>query len=207
MRRQLLSALRVTVVLTVLLGLVYPAVMTGIAQLAFASRANGSLAKDAKGQVVGSHLIGQTFADKDGNPLAQYFQPRPSATVDANSKPLPYNSANSAASNLGPSNPDLLKAVADRVASYRQFNQLTAGTPVPVDAVTSSGSGLDPDISVANARDQVARVAAARHVPTGSVEALVSGHINPRAWGVLGEDTVNVLDLNLALDRSLPVTP
>jgi K+-transporting ATPase ATPase C chain len=205
MRRQLLSALRVTIVLTVLLGLIYPAVITGVAQLAFRDKANGSLAHDGKGQVVGSSLIGQTFADKGGNPLAEYFQPRPSATVDANGKPLPYNTANSSASNLGPSNPDLLKAVADRVAAYRQLNGIPPGTPVPVDAVTASASGLDPDISVANARDQAQRVAAARHVPVATITTLLNNHIDPRAWGVLGEDTVNVLDLNLALDRSFPV--
>jgi K+-transporting ATPase ATPase C chain len=194
MRRQLTTALLVTVALIVLLGLVYPLVMTGLGQAFFSRQANGSLV-NVGDKVVGSALIGQSFADAKGNPLPQYFQPRPSAAGKG------YDATASGATNLGPSNTALLNAVAQRVDAYRRFNQLPAGTPVPVDAVTSSGSGLDPDISEANALDQAARVAAARHLQVATVTALVHEHANGRPWGVLGEGTVNVLDLNVALDR------
>jgi len=196
MRRQLLTGLLVTVVLTVLLGIVYPLVVTGIAQVAFPRQAGGSLVK-VGGKVVGSSLIGQGFVDAKGNPLAQYFQPRPSAAGTNG-----YDPTASGGTNLGPSNPALLKAVADRVTAYRQLNGLPAGASVPVDAVTSSASGLDPDISEANALDQAARVAGARHLTVAAVVALVHSHANGRQWGVLGEGSVNVLDLNLALDRN-----
>jgi len=195
MRRQLLTALLVTVVLTVVLGIVYPLVVTGIAQVAFPYQAGGSLVK-VHGTVVGSALIGQNFEDKSGNPLPQYFQPRPSAAG-----PNGYDPTQSQASNLGPGDPGLLKTVADRVAAYRKLNGLPATASVPVDAVTGSASGLDPDISEANALDQASRVAAARHLAAAQVVALVHSHTNGRPWGVLGEKTVNVLDLNLALDR------
>jgi len=195
MRRQLLTALLVTVVLTVMLGIVYPLVMTGIAQVAFPRQAGGSLVK-VHGTVVGSALIGQNFTDAKGNPLARYFQPRPSAAGSSG-----YDPTASGASNLGPSNPTLLKEVADRVAAYRMLNGLPANASVPVDAVTASSSGLDPDISEANALDQAARVANARHLPAATVTALVHAHTDGRGWGVLGEKTVNVLDLNIALDR------
>jgi K+-transporting ATPase ATPase C chain len=195
MRRQLVTGLRVTVALVVLLGLAYPLVMTGIAQAFFSRQANGSLVKEG-GTVVGSALIGQEFTDAKGNPLPRYFQPRPSAAGQG------YDAAASGASNLGPSNPALLTALAQRVVAYRQFNHLAPGTPVPVDAVTSSASGLDPDISEANALDQAPRVAAARHLPLAHVVALVHRHADGRAWGILGEGSVNVLDLNVALDRT-----
>jgi potassium-transporting ATPase KdpC subunit len=195
MRRQLLTGLMVTIVLTVLLGVVYPLVMTGIAQVAFPHRANGSLVK-VNGKVVGSALIGQNFTDAKGNPLARYFQPRPSAAGANGNDPT-----SSGATNLGPSNATLLKSVADRVAAYRQFNGLAADVSVPVDAVTSSGSGLDPDISEANALDQAGRVAGVRHLLLATVVALVHSHTDGRPWGVLGEKTVNVLDINIALDR------
>jgi K+-transporting ATPase ATPase C chain len=196
MRRQLVTALLATIVLTVLLGFVYPLVVTGVAQVAFPHQAGGSLVK-VGGKVVGSSLIGQQFSDAKGNPLPQYFQPRPSAAGTNG-----YDPTASGASNLGPSNPALLKAVADRVAGYRQFNNLASDASVPVDAVTSSGSGLDPDISEANALAQAARVAGARHLAVAAVTALVHQHTNSRPWGVLGEGTVNVLDLNLALNRN-----
>jgi K+-transporting ATPase ATPase C chain len=196
MRRQLVTAFLATVVLTVLLGIVYPLVVTGVAQVVFPHQAGGSLVK-VGGKVVGSSLIGQRFSDAQGNPLPQYFQPRPSAAGTNG-----YDPTASGASNLGPSNPALLKAVADRVAAYRQFNGLSSGASVPVDAVTSSGSGLDPDISEANALDQAARVAGARHLAVAAVVSVVHRHANGRPWGVLGEGTVNVLDLNLALDRN-----
>jgi potassium-transporting ATPase KdpC subunit len=196
MRRQLVTAFLATVVLTVLLGIVYPLVVTGVAQVVFPHQAGGSLVK-VGGKVVGSSLIGQRFTDAQGNPLPRYFQPRPSAAGTNG-----YDPTASGASNLGPSNPALLKAVADRVAAYRQFNGLSSGASVPVDAVTSSGSGLDPDISEANALDQAARVAGVRHLAVAAVVSLVHQHANGRPWGVLGEGTVNVLDLNLALDRN-----
>jgi K+-transporting ATPase ATPase C chain len=199
LRRQLLTGLRVAIVLIVLLGVVYPLAVWGVGRIAFRYQADGSFVK-VNGKVVGSALIGQNFTDKSGNPLPQYFQPRPSAPT-SNGKPDPYDPTNSGGSNLGPSNPDLVKVVAERVVAYRQLNGLAGGTPVPVDAVTASGSGLDPDISAANALDQAARIARARHLDAAIVIALVHQHTNGRQWGILGENTVNVLDLNVALDR------
>ena len=178
MRRQLFPALRMTIALIVLLGLAYPLAMTGMAQAFFRSRADGSLISRS-GAVVGSGLIGQTFA------APRYFHPRPSAAgADG------YDATASGASNLGPTNPKLEKAVADRARAYRAENGLAADAPVPVDAVTASASGLDPAISVANARDQASRVARERAMAVG------------RALGVLSEPSVNVLELNLALDGS-----
>ena len=194
MRRQLVTSALVTVVLIVILGVGYPLVVTGIAQLAFKSQANGSPVSVGS-RVVGSRLIGQAFSDASGQPLARYFQPRPSAAGKG------YDPTSSGGTQLGPTNPALLSAVAQRAAAYRRFNLLPPGTPVPVDAVTTSGSGLDPDISEANALDQVARVAGARGLTPGGVAALVRAHVDPRPWGFLGEASVNVLDLNLALDR------
>ena len=194
MRRQLVTGLLVTIALTVLLGLVYPLVITGISQLALSSRANGSLVK-VGGRVVGSALIGQNFTDAKGNPLPRYFQPRPSAAGNG------YDATASGASNLGPSNTMLINSVAARVVAYRAFNGLGPRDAVPADAVTSSGSGLDPDISEANALDQAPRVARARRLPLPMVLALVHSHVEARPWGILGEQTVNVLDLNIALDR------
>jgi K+-transporting ATPase ATPase C chain len=197
LRRQLLTALKVTVALIVLTCGVYPVAVWAVGQVAFRDQANGALIK-ADGNVVGSRLIGQSFSDKGGNPLPNYFQPRPSAAGKG------YDPTASGGSNLGPSNPKLLDAVAQRVVAYRQFNGLAADALVPVDAVTASGSGLDPDISVANAMAQAWRVAQARHLDRSRVVALVKSHTDGRAWGVLGEKTVNVLDLNLALDRLSP---
>ena len=195
MRRQLLTGLRMTVVLTILLGLVYPLVMTGAGQVLFPKQANGSMVTDATGRVVGSSLLGQSFTDTRGHAVARYFQPRPSAAGAG------YDPTSSGASNLGPSNPKLLDAVAQRVVAYRTLNGLSATTRVPVDAVTASGSGLDPDISVANALLQAPRVARARNLRPTDVVQLVHSHTRERAWGFLGERTVNVLDLNLALDK------
>ena len=194
MRRQLMTGLLVTIVLTVLLGIVYPLVITGISQVAFSHRANGSLVT-VGGKVVGSALIGQNFTDAKGNPLPRYFQPRPSAAGNG------YDATASGASNLGPSNTTLINSVAARVVAYRAFNGLGPRDAVPADAVTSSGSGLDPDISEANALDQAPRVARARRLPLPTVLALVHSHVEARPWGILGEQTVNVLDLNIALDR------
>ena len=195
LRRQFVTGLLMTVVLTVLLGFVYPLVVTGISEAFMANRADGSLVK-VNGKVVGSSLIGQSFADAKGNPLPKYFQPRPSATGTS-----PYNGLASGGSNLGPSNTNLLSSVKQRVADYRTFNRLPASTQVPADAVTASASGLDPAISLANARLQAARVARARNVGVSTVNQLIAQHTQGRALGVLGEQTVNVLELNLALDR------
>jgi K+-transporting ATPase ATPase C chain len=144
-------------------------------------------------------LIGQNFTDKAGNPLPQYFQPRPSA-AGANG----YDAMASSGSNLGPSNPTLLDAVAKRVTDYRKLNGLASGVKVPVDAVTTSASGLDPQISVANARLQAARVASARNLSATQVISLIAAHTQGRQLGFLGEQTVNVVQLNLALDRLAP---
>ena len=176
-------------VLTVVTGLLYPLVVLAIGQGVFSDRADGSLIR-RDSHVVGSSLLGQNFAKP------RYFHPRPSAAgADG------YDGAASGASNLGPSNPALTKAVRERAAQYRNENGLAADVRVPVDAVTASGSGLDPDISVANARVQVTRVAKARGLGDASVRKLVDDHVTDRQAGVLGEETVNVLNLNLALDR------
>jgi potassium-transporting ATPase KdpC subunit len=192
LRRQLFTALKVTVALLVLLGGLYPAAVWAVGQVAFNHQADGSFVK-SNGKVVGSSLIGQSFSDKDGNPIPKYFQPRPSEHG--------YDATNSGGSNLGPSNPKLIDAVRQRVLAYRQFNGLAGDAAVPVDAVTESGSGLDPDISIANALDQAPRIAKERGLSVATVTELVDSHTDGRAWGVLGEKTVNVLDLNLALDK------
>jgi K+-transporting ATPase ATPase C chain len=189
MRAQLGAALRAIAVFTVLLGLAYPLAVTGIAQLAFGDQADGSLV-ERDGRVVGSRLIGQAF---DGD---EWFHSRPSAAGDG------YDAMASAASNLGPTNEVLLDAVAERAVRYRATNGLAADQPVPVDAVTSSGSGLDPHISVANARLQAARVAHARGLAVQDVLALIDEHTDERALGFLGEAGVNVLELNLAVDAA-----
>ena len=185
-RRQLLTGLRITVVLTILLGLAYPLVVTAVGQLAFQSRAEGSLV-ERDGSVVGSSLLGQAFAEPG------YFHGRPSVSD--------YDPLASGGSNLGPSNPTLLDAVAERVAAVREENGLAADAAVPVDAVTASGSGLDPQISVAYARLQAPRVADARGVSVDAVLGLVDDHTQTRPLGFLGENGVNVLNLNLALDE------
>ena len=196
MRRQLLPALRITLALTVLLGLLYPLAMTGAAQALFRSKADGSLVS-AGGTVVGSSLLGQAFADP------KYFHPRPSAAGTDG-----YDALASGATNLGPSNQALLDAVAKRIVGYRSENNLPAGAAVPVDAVTSSGSGLDPGISVANAEDQAPRVAAARGLSLAAVAAQIRACTSGRALGILGDPSVNVLELNLALDRAgAPAAP
>ncbi len=195
LRRQLLTGLRMTIALIVLLGLAYPLVVTGVAQALFKDNANGSLVKQ-HGRVVGSTLLGQNFVDKNGNPLPQYLQPRPSA-AGANG----YDAMASGGSNLGPSNQTLLDDVKQRADAYRAFNGLGPDVPVPVDAVTASASGLDPDISVANARLQAPRIAKARGIDVNVVTKVIADHTQTRPFGVLGEDNVNVLDVNLALDN------
>ncbi len=188
MRRQLLPALRIVLVFTVLLGLAYPLVVTGVAQGLWSDQANGSLVR-IDGTVVGSKLLGQAFTQ------AKYFHPRPSAAGDG------YDGAASGPSNLGPTNPVLLENVKKAAAAYRKENGLASAAKVPIDAVTSSGSGLDPGISVANARLQAARVAEARGLSTAQVTQLVDEHTEDRQLGFLGEKWVNVLELNLALDE------
>ena len=251
-RRQFLPALIVVVVFTLVLGLAYPLAVTGIAQVAFHSKANDSLVK-VNGKVVGSSLLGQNFTDKDGNPIPKYFQSRPSAAGAEG-----YDASASSASNLGPSNANLIgnvpgvsidgktnpyatptdpycvpvqatdkngnditdkngnavyeknkdgtyacdpNTVPQRVLAYRAENGLASSVKVPVDAVTASFSGLDPAISVANARLQASRVARVRHLNLDQVLALVSKYTNGRGLGFMGEPAVNVLELNLALDR------
>jgi len=190
--RQALVSIGALVIVTVVLGFGYPLVLTGLSQLFFHNQANGSLIyKNSK--LVGSALLGQSFTDAKGNPLPQYFQPRPS---DAGGG---YNGSSSGASNLGPSNPVLLKEVAQRTVAYRQFNHMAPNAPVPVDAVTASASGLDPDISIQNALDQAPRVAEARHLGVARVIALVHQHTTPAELGFMSEPVVNVLQLNMAL--------
>jgi K+-transporting ATPase ATPase C chain len=180
-------ALVLLIVLSVLTGLIYPAVVTGIAQLVFPRQANGSLiVRD--GQVVGSSLIGQPFDDP------RYFWGRPSAT-----SPFPYNAAASSGSNQGPTNPALSDAVKRRVEALRAADPGNTA-PVPVDLVTASGSGLDPHISPAAALYQVSRVARVRKLDESAVRQLVEQHIEGRQLGVLGEPRVSVLTLNRALD-------
>jgi K+-transporting ATPase ATPase C chain len=253
MRRQVYAAVMLVAAFAVITGLAYPLVVWAIGQTTMRWRANGSFLT-RNGQVVGSALIGQNFADKDGNPLPQYFQPRPSAAGAG------YDATVSGASNLGPGDPRLVgfipgfnstgldgapsagnpfatpvdpycvptdtkgnpvtspspdqryaknpdgtyvcdaNTVPERALAYRQLNGLPTTTRVPVDAVTASTSGLDPDISVANADLQAQRVALARHLPLARVMVLLAAHTDNRRFGVLGERTVNVLDLNLALD-------
>jgi potassium-transporting ATPase KdpC subunit len=253
MRRHLVSSIVMLVVLTIVLGFGYPYLVTGLSDAFFRNQADGSLVY-RDGKPVGSSLLGQEFTDAKGNPLPQYFQPRPS---DAGSG---YDGIDSGASNLGPSNPLLIgfvpgintvgltgepsrtnpfatpadpacvpvdpsgkpvtspapgqryarnpdgsyvcdpSTIPERAIAYRKFNGMPAAASVPVDAVTASGSGLDPDISLANALDQAPRVARARHLPATEVIALVHRYTQGRQWGFLGEPTVNVLELNLALE-------
>jgi potassium-transporting ATPase KdpC subunit len=185
----LVSCLLIFVVFAVATGIAYPLFITGVAQVAFKARADGSLVKD-RGRTVGSKLIGQDFRD------ARYFHGRPSA---AGAKG--YDATASGASNLGPTNPDLLRNVAARAAAVRQENGLAPGAPVPADLVESSGSGLDPEICPQSARIQVRRIARVRKLPERAILKLVQGHTRQRQLGVLGEPGVNVLELNLALDR------
>jgi K+-transporting ATPase ATPase C chain len=169
-------------------------VVTGLAQVLFHHQANGSLIKDKDGKVVGSELIGQPFSDP------RHFWSRLSATSDSSSNSLPYNAGNSSGSNLGPLNPALSDNVKARVADLKAADP--ASQPdVPVDLVTASGSGLDPDISVAAAEYQIPRVAKARKMDQGRLRDLVAKHTQPRQLGILGEPRVNVLELNLALDQ------
>ncbi|MGH6674422.1 MAG: K(+)-transporting ATPase subunit C [Xanthobacteraceae bacterium] len=197
MLREIRPAIMVLVTLTLITGLVYPLAMTGIAQLIFPYQANGSMIERG-GKVVGSERIGQNFTSD------KYFHGRPSATTAPDPKdpsktiPDPYNAANSGSSNLGPSN----KALVDRVkADMAKLQKENPGTPVPIDLVTTSASGLDPDISPKAALFQVPRIAKARDLPEDRIRQFVDGHTEERFLGILGEPHVNVLKLNLALDH------
>src|SRR5262252_1209848 len=202
--RQHLAAVRGLLVFTVITGIVYPVAMWGLAQGLFHHRANGSLVS-YHGRTVGSSLLCQEFTDAKGNPLPQYFQPRPSSAVNAADKTdYGCDPGFSAASNLGPNNPVLIKAIKQRQQQIAAFDHVKISR-IPADAVTASGSGLDPDISPQNAAIQVDRVAAARHVSPAAVTALVRQYTQGRTLGFLGEPGVNVLTLNMALDEKYPV--
>jgi K+-transporting ATPase ATPase C chain len=205
MRRQLLPALLMTVVFTLILGIAYPLAVTAVAQVAFPDQADGSRV-EVGGKVVGSKLLGQTFTEP------RYFHGRPSAAGAAASgakggDPQDLSQDISSGSNWGPTNPDLLDAVKERATAYRKENGLARNAEVPVDAVTASGSGLDPHISVANARIQMRRVARERGLPVSQVQELVDDNTDGRALGFLGERGVNVLELNIALDRLERASP
>ena len=197
MLKQLRSALVLLVLLTVLTGLAYPFAITGLAGVLFPSQAAGSLVT-SDGKIVGSALIGQSFTSD------KYFHGRPSATTAPDPKdatktiPAPYNAANSSGSNLGPSNKALLDRVKEDAAKLKAENP---NAPVPQDLVTTSGSGLDPDITPEAAFFQVPRVAKARNIPEDKLRDLVSNLVEGRTLGVIGEPKVNVLALNIALDR------
>src|SRR5208282_4493397 len=194
------GAVRVSLVTFALCGFAYPLAVTGVGQLFMPYRANGSVLQSADGRIIGSRLIGQRWSD------AQWFHGRPSATVDLSdsAKAAPYNAANTTASNLGPTS----KALQDRLTADRaaldQAQPELAGKLLPADMLTASASGLDPDITPANALLQVARVAKARGVPPAQIAALVEQHVTPRSLWIFGEPRVNVLELNLALEEAFP---
>jgi potassium-transporting ATPase KdpC subunit len=203
--RQHVAALRGLLLFTVICGIIYPVVMFGVAQVAFHHQANGSLVS-YKGQVVGSSLLCQEFTDAKGNPLPQYFQPRPSDAVNAEVKTdYGCDPGFSAASNLGPDNPVLVQLIKQRQKQISAFDHVKISS-IPPDAVTASASGLDPDISPAYAYLQVNRVAAARHVSASAVRALVTQFVQGRNLGFLGEPRVDVLTLNIALDQKYPTS-
>ncbi len=197
---QHLAAVRAIIILTLITGAIYPLAVMGVAQVAFHKQANGSLVS-YHGHAAGSSLLCQEFTDAKGNPLPQYFQPRPSNAANPASKTdYGCDPGFSGASNLGPNNPVLVKRIDTLRQQVAQFNGVSPAS-VPPDAITASGSGLDPDISPQNAYMQVNRVAKARHVSPAAVRALVAKHIQGRPLGFLGEPRVNVLELNVALDQ------
>jgi K+-transporting ATPase ATPase C chain len=185
-----------TLALTLIVGILYPVVTTGVAQALFNGQANGSLVYQ-NGKPVASQLIGQYWTQP------QYFHGRPSATLNLQGTPAPYEADNSAGANLGPTNSALTKTVQQQINELKQENpDVPTGTPIPVDLVTSSASGLDPDISVAGAYYQIPRIAKARGMSQDAVRAIVDQHITGRFLGLFGEPRVNVLDVNLALDAA-----
>jgi K+-transporting ATPase ATPase C chain len=216
MRKDLLTSLIAVIVITVLFGLVYPLVMTGVSQVVFPGKANGSRVS-VNGKVVGSSLIGQSFShpvigkngkpklDEEGEealvPDRRYFQPRPSATG--------YSADVTYFGNAGPNSVEEREAVRENLASYialeKPYDHSLTKEQVPVDAVTVSASGVDPEISQANARIQAHRIAAVRHMPPAQVEDLISAHTHGRFLGVFGEPGVDVLQLNIALDKEAPL--
>jgi len=189
--KNLFTAILMTIVTTVLFGLIYPLVVTGLAQVIFPDNANGQLLKRADGTVIGSRLIGQPFSSRG------YFRSRPSAAGASG-----YDAGASSGSNLGPTNQKLIARVKDDVEKLQAENP---GKPVPIDLVTTSGSGLDPDISPAAAEFQVPRVARERGLSELELEQIVAMHSKGRQFGFLGEPTVNVLELNLDLDQRMPM--
>jgi potassium-transporting ATPase KdpC subunit len=214
MKREIITSVIAIVVFTVMLGILYPLVVTGVGQVAFPGNANGQQLK-VDGQLVGSKIIGQQFADQvvkngkpqvdgDGNPVTvpdkRYFQSRPSPTVP------PYNAAATTFSNLGPNDKATEEAIAASMKAYLQlekpYDPSLTGSQIPVDAVNTTGSGVDPDISPANADIQAHRIAAVRHIPMSQVQHLISQSTHGRGLGFSGEPGVNVLELNLALDRA-----
>lgn len=201
MLRQMRVAVLITIVMFAVTGLAYPLVMTGIAQTIFPDRANGSMI-EKDGQVVGSSLIGQSFTDPEtGYTLTGYFRSRPSAAGDG------YDANLSSGSNLGPTNAVLTERVASDVQIIRDENGLAADAEIPVDLVTTSGSGLDPDISPASAELQIARVARERGMSEEAVRDLVKKATTGRWLGIFGEPRVNVLKLNISLDEAAPLNP
>jgi potassium-transporting ATPase KdpC subunit len=189
MLKELKPAILITFVLTIITGIMYPLAVTGIAQTIFHKQANGSLV-ERDGKVIGSEIIGQNFTKPE------YFHPRPSQNS--------YDAANSGGSNLGPTNPVLADRLKKDAAQFRKDNPDYTG-PIPADAITASGSGLDPEISPANALAQAARVAQARGASADAVRNLIAANTQERDLGVLGEPRVNVLKLNMALDQAYPV--
>jgi potassium-transporting ATPase KdpC subunit len=204
-----LAALRALIVFTVICGIAYPLLVTGVAQVAFKSQADGSLVTNSKGQTVGSKLLCQEFTDAKGNPLEQYFQPRPSDAIPSGAtNDYGCDPAQSAGSNLGSNSDKLVKLVAANQKAMAAFDSVDGYTVAPsqvaTDAVTASGSGLDPEISVLNADQQEHRIAATRGITVAQVDALVKANTGGRDLGFLGESGVNVLELNLALDAHYP---
>ncbi|WP_125107147.1 potassium-transporting ATPase subunit KdpC [Gulosibacter massiliensis] len=192
--RTLWVATRALLMFTVVLGIGYTLLITGIGQLAFPAQANGAPLTTKDGDDVGSSLIGQSFTDEDGNPLPEYFQSRPSAAGDG------YDGTSSSGTNQGPENEDLIAVIAERKTQIAEFNGVTEDE-VPADAVTASSSGLDPHISPEYAAIQINRVAEARGIPAEQVRELVEAHTQGPDAGYLGESRVNVLELNIALDE------
>jgi K+-transporting ATPase ATPase C chain len=179
----------VLIILTILLGIIYPLFMYGVGQVFFHKQANGTLYHYKNGKVIVSGLIGQNFSQP------QYFQPRPSSAGNG------YDASNSSGSNLGPTSQKLHDALASRVAAYRTLNNLSANVKIPSDAVTGSGSGLDPHISYANAMLQSSRVASARNLTVAQVKQLIGNYTEGKTFGLFGQERVNVLRINLALDK------